>query len=259
MAALNRQEKIRELIRSQGSVRVTELSEQCKVTEETIRKDLDKLEKEGILLRVHGGAVLTEQTAVNEVSIPSELSHFEKRRSVNLDSKKRIAGNAVSLLKDVHTLFVDSSTTAAEVVYELFGNSDITIVTNSAQFFAATADVECSIISTGGEFNPTYMSLQGTIAKETINKYNVDAAVISCKAIDPVDGAQDTYDAEAELKKIMIERSSKVILLADHSKFNQKAFVKLMNLDAVDILVTDEDPGEQWRNICVELGIQLYY
>ncbi len=260
MTAAGRLDYIRKIIKEEGKAKVNELSIACNVTEETIRKDLDKLEEEGFLLRVHGGAVLNQNIAESSTT-PSELdnSRYGIRKNINRSAKQIIAQTAMGIMSSEATMFVDSSTTAAEVVSALPVNADLTIVTNSTQFFGEYYNNNFNIISTGGEFNSKYLCLQGAITKETIEKYNVDVALIGCKAIDLENGIQDSYDEEAEIKKLMISRAQKVILLADHSKFNQTAFVKLLDLDAVDYLITDRDPGEEWRNICKENNITLYF
>ncbi len=261
MAAESRRDYIRSQLVEKKKVRISELSKQCGVTEETIRKDFDKLAQEGFLIRVHGGAILVQQPEPVSEARGYEIdgSRFRIRQDVQREAKKKIAQKAVSFLGNIRTMFVDSSTTAAEVITALPEEMELSIVTNSTHYFGEYYNQNFQIISTGGEFNSKYLCLQGPIAKETIQKYSVEAALISCKAIDPENGIQDTYDEEADLKKLMIERSKKVILLADHSKFGQTAFVKLLDLDAVDCIITDCDPGEKWKQICEDNNIKLYF
>ena len=264
MAAKDRIALITELAQKNKRVFVSELSELCQVTEETIRQDLKKLEKAGFLSRVHGGAIINDPYTSDTNDKRSEANgnigiHFLCRRDVNREQKQIIAEHVVPLIRNNNALFVDSSTTAAEAIRALPENMDITIVTNSTYIFSECATKTYNIISTGGEFNPKYLSLQGTVAKECISKYNVDVALISCRALDMEYGVQDSNEGDAEIKKQIIPRSKKVILLADHTKFGRTAFVKLMDLDEVDYLITDRDPGTAWKQFCDEHNIQLIY
>ena len=264
MTAKDRIALISELAHKNKRVFVSELSELCQVTEETIRQDLNKLEKAGLLTRVHGGAIINDQCACDTDDKRSERNgnigtHFMCRRDVNREQKHIIAAHVVDLIRNNNALFADSSTTVAEVIKLLPENMDITIVTNSTYIFSECAAKNYNIISTGGKFNPKYLSLQGTVAKECISKYNVDVALISCRALDMEHGVQDSNEGDAEIKKQIIPRSKKVILLADHTKFGRTAFVKLMDLDEVDYLITDEDPGDEWRQFCHKHNVQLIY
>ena len=259
MTAKDRVTLIRDLAQKNRRVLVSELSEICEVTEETIRKDLNKLETEGVITRVHGGVIINEQFADDSGfnSTGNVGIHFNQRKNVNRVEKQIIAARVSDLIQNGNTLFVDSSTTVAEALAALPDGMELTLVTNSTYIFMECATKDINIISTGGEFNQKYLSLQGTVAKECISKYNVDYALISCKALDMDRGVQDSNEGEAEIKKMMISQSRKVILLADHTKFDQTAFVQLMNFDEVDYLVTDMEPDDKWKRFCNEHHVQL--
>lgn len=261
MTAKDRVTLISELAQRNKRVLVSELSELCEVTEETIRKDLNKLETAGLLTRVHGGAIFNEQFAgdAGYNNIGNTGSHFVHRKNINREEKQVIAVRVADLIRNSNTLFVDSSTTVAAALAALPENMELTLVTNSTYIFSECATKNINIISTGGEFNQKYLSLQGTVAKECVSKYNVDIALISCKALDMDRGVQDSNEGEAEIKKMMIARSKKVILLADHTKFDRTAFVKLMSPDSVDYLVTDREPDDKWKRFCDEHHVQLIY
>lgn len=252
MAAKDRREKICEIIKTKEKVSVTELSELCNVTEETIRKDLTKLEKEGILTRTHGGAVLKQTTEDNNV-------HFGTRR-LNQEKEKKIIGELVrNHLREGATLFADASTTVIEALKMLPDTWDLTVVTNSTAAYAELENSNMNIISTGGKFNKKSLSLQGIVAKECIGKYNVEIALISCKTLDMIRGVQDSNENEADIKRCMIQHAQKVILLVDHTKFNRSSFISLLDIDDVDVIVTDCDPGEEWKEYLEKKGIRLIY
>ena len=241
---------IKQNIQSLKKVSVTDLSVQCGVTEETIRRDLDKLEQEGVVTRIHGGAIWNADSQ-------KEGIHFYRRLTKHLKEKQIIARKAAVVLEGKNTIIADSSTTVAEALKVLSDNQDVTIVTNSTEVFHEFQQSSLNIISTGGEFNKKSLSLQGQLAKTNIAKYNVEIALIGCKSLSLEKGVQDSNEGEAEIKKLMLTQAEEVALLVDHSKFDQKAFVSLIDLNRVDYIITDCRPSDAWVNFCHEHGIKL--
>ena len=172
MAGKERLMVIRQTVQTEKKVSVSDLSRICRVTEETIRRDLDKLETEGILTRIHGGAIWNE-------GAQKEGIHFYRRLSRHLREKQEIARKTAKLLEGKSTIIADSSTTVAEALKIIPESQEITIVTNSTEVFREFQQSPFNIISTGGEFNKKALSLQGQLAKSNIEKYNVDLALIS--------------------------------------------------------------------------------
>lgn len=243
---------IRSLVQENGRVSVMELSQICDVTEETMRKDLNKLEKEGILTRVHGGAIANQASQMSNV-------HYNTRKDTNLQEKRVIGKHIKEILDGKRTIFADSSSTVMESLKMLPNDVELTMVTHSTVAFQELADKNIRIICAGGEFNVKTQSLQGSVTKENLRKYNVDAALISCKTIDMVRGVQDSNEGESEIKKVMIEHAQKVYLLVDHSKFNKTSFVSLLDINDVDCIITDRYPGEEWENYLNNKDIRLIY
>lgn len=252
MSSKERLVLIRQNIQSLKKVSVAELSKMCSVTEETIRRDLDKLEKEGVVTRVHGGAIWN-------VDVQKDSVHFYRRLSRHLKEKQDIARKAAYLLEGKSTIIADASTTVVEALKLIPDNWDVTIVTNSTEVFREFQRSSFDIISTGGEFNKKSLSLQGQLAKANIAKYNVSLALISCKSLSIDKGVMDSNEGEAEIKKLMLEQAEEVALLADHSKFDQTSLVCLIDLKCVNYIITDRKPDDIWVNYCEENGIQLIY
>lgn len=252
MSSRERLMLIRQNVQNMKKVTVAELSRQCSVTEETIRRDLDKLEAEGIVTRIHGGAIWN-------ADVQKEGIHFYKRLTKQLKEKQDIARKTAALLEDKHTIVADSSTTVVEALKLIPDSSDVTVVTNSTEVFREFQQSSFNIISTGGEFNKKSLSLQGQLAKSNLMKYNVSLALISCKSLNIEKGVQDSNESEAEIKKIMLEQAKEVALLADHTKFDQTAFVSLIDLKSVNYIITDRRPSETWITYCRENDIQLIY
>jgi DeoR/GlpR family transcriptional regulator of sugar metabolism len=146
-----------------------------------------------------------------------------------------------------------------ELLKLLKDRKDLTLLTNSTEAFRELAQSDINIVSTGGEFNKNTLSFQGRITKEIIGKYHVDIMVMSCKGLDIDSGALDSNEAEAEIKKVMISQATEVALLVDHSKFDRKAFVQLVDFSHINYIITDKKPGDQWISFCQKNNIQLIY
>lgn len=251
MLAAERRKKIIDLVHQDKRVLVSDLSRMFEVTEETIRRDLEKLEKDGIVSRTYGGAMLNRHT--------NEDLPFLTRGALNTDIKRAIAIQALDLINDGDTLMVDPSSTSFEFLKLLGNKSNLTIITNSINILHEFASSSHSIISTGGSLRHRSLSLVGPVAHETIQRYNVDTAVISCKALDMDRGVTDSNEPECELKKYMLRQAHKVVLLADHTKFDQTAFARLAELSRIDVLITDRKPSEAWLKLLSGKNVEVLY
>lgn len=250
MAAKERLELIKQKIITENKVVVSELSVEFQVTEETIRRDLEKLENEGILTRTFGGAVLNMTSQRDGI-------HFYKRAATHMTEKKKMAASFADILAKKHTVAADASSTVMEVLKLLNDSRDITVLTTSTEVFRELAHTNINVISTGGVFNKSSLSLQGQVAKDNIKKYHVDIVLLSCKGLDLKRGATDSNEGEAIVKKLMLEQGAEVALFADHSKFDKIAFTHLLDLNEIDYLITDQQPGEKWIRFCEDNHIKL--
>ena len=252
MTGRERLEEEKSYIQNCERVTVAELSKNWGITQETARRDLDKLEAEGLIIRVHGGAIWNKTQGQDNI-------RFYERQRHNTDAKRMIAINAAELIRNSGTILADSSTTVVEAMKMVAEDENLIVVTNSFDLCLELSAAKMHIISTGGNFNKHSMSFQGAIAKKTITKYNVKLAVISCKGLNMDKGVLDSYENEAEIKKAMIAQSEKVALLVDHNKFDKTAFLKIADLDDIDYIVTDKKPSDAWIDICEDKEIQLIY
>ncbi|KWX72440.1 DeoR family transcriptional regulator [Paenibacillus riograndensis] len=251
MLAAERRKKIIDLVHQDKRVLVSDLSRMFEVTEETIRRDLEKLEKDGILSRTYGGAMLNRHT--------NEDLPFVTRNALNTDMKRNIALKALDLINDGDTLMVDPSSTAFEFLKLLGNKNNLTVITNSINILHEFASSSMNIISSGGSLRHRSLSLVGPVAHDTIRRYNVDTAVISCKGIDMERGVTDSNEPECELKKYMLRQAQKIVLLADHTKFDKTAFTRLVELSSIDVLITDRRPAESWLTRLAEENIEVLY
>lgn len=252
MRAFERRDAIIHRLHRLRKVRVADLASDFGVSEETIRRDLDKLDKEGIAKKSYGGAVLNVHT--------NEDPAYALRHSVNLEEKRIIAENVLGLIGDGDSLMTDTSSTAFEALRRIFEvKKNLTVITNSLVVLSEFQHSGHKLISTGGVLGALTNSFVGPTASYTIQKYNVDVALFSCKALSMTGGLSDSNEAESELKILMQGQASKVILLVDHSKFDRIAFIKLFSFDKVDYIVTDRKPSDEWLEFFRQHQVSLIY
>ena len=248
MLALERRNQILEKLQIEKRVVVSELSQLYKVSEETIRRDLDKLEKEGLAIKSYGGAVINEDVSID---LP-----FNVRKNQNVTGKQRMAELAASLVKDGDHIFLDASTTAVFMKER----ERLTVITNSLEILLELADVSgWNIISTGGVMQEGYLAFLGSKTDESIRSYYVDKVFISCKALDREWGIMESQEAFGSTKRAMLNSGRKRILVIDSSKFDQTAFSVCGSVKDIDVVVTDKKPAERWRAYFEEKGVECKY
>jgi len=250
--AIERRQKIMAMLNENKSVLVPELAKLFNVTEETIRRDLEKLEKEGLLKRTYGGAVLVENY---NVDIP-----FEFRNVTNIEGKKQIALTLIKYIEDGDTLVMDSSTSALQVAKLLKTKKKITVITNSEQIVNELKVFEdIKVISTGGTLRNRSLSLVGPIAENTLKSLNANKAIISCKGFDIEKGFTESNELEAQVKKMMIEIADQIYMIVDHTKMNKIALVNIATLDDVDFIFTDKVLPPSQENAIREKNVEIVY
>lgn len=252
MLAVERRNLILEKLQDERKVVVSELSVLFGVSEETIRRDLDKLDREGLATKSYGGAVLNESTSLD---MP-----FNVRKKRNIRGKQIIAGLVSSLVLEGEHLMVDSSTTGVAIVKALKGKKRLTVITSSIEVLAELSDVSgWDIICTGGTLQEHYLALVGSRATDTIASFHADKAIISCKGLDLEKGVTDANEMFSQVKQAMLRHAKQRILAADHTKFDRIAFSRICGCAGIDIVVTDVKPGREWMEYFGENGIECLY
>lgn len=252
MLAIERRQLIMDKIKREKKVYVAELSQLFSVTEETVRRDLEKLEGEDLLRRSYGGAVINESKASEDLS-------FIKRSTINSESKKYIAQQAYPLISDGDTIMVDSSTTCLALLHQLQDHRNITIITNSIRLAYDFSASPFRIISTGGTLRPNSMALTGSATCKALQRYYADIALISCKGLNRQLGVMESNEEESVVKQVMLAQAKKALLLSDSSKFDKTAFVKTCDLSSIHTLVTDKRPDDSWLDTISKNQIDLIY
>ena len=249
MLVAERQRKIVDIVNEKLSIRVSELSKLFSVTEETIRRDLEKLERENLLRRSHGGAVSIQKEQ-------TEISYLE-REITNSEEKRAIALEAVSLIQPGEQIILDASTTAWYMAKEL-PDFPLTVITNSIKVAVELSKKEkVRVISTGGMLSPKSLSYVGPLAENSLTTYHVNKAFISCKGVHLQGGLTDTNEWQALLKRQMMNIAEQTILMADSSKFDTQTFVTIASLSEVALIITDERVADEYRRALKEQGVPL--
>lgn len=247
MLVAERHRKIVEVVNEKLSVRVTELSKIFHVTEETIRRDLEKLEKENLLRRSHGGAV-SIQDEQTEVS-------YAEREITNAMEKKAIAIEAVKLIEPGDQIVLDASTTAWYMAKEM-PDVPLTVITNSIKVAVELSKNEqVKVISTGGMLLAKSLSYVGPLAERSLNMYHVNKAFISCKGVHIDGGLSDSNEWQALLKRQMMGIADQTILMADSTKFGVRTFAHISDMKQVSYVLTDSKLNESYIHALEEKGV----
>jgi len=250
MLALERRNIIIQKLNQEGRVIVSDLSAQFGVTEETIRRDIEKLEGEGIATKTYGGAI-------SNGSSTSDLPYTIRKKS-NVDLKIKIAEKVAALINDGDHIMLDASSTSIYVARQIKSRKNITLITNSVEILLELADkTGWTILSTGGSLREGAYSLSGSSAEKMVRDHHVDLAICSAKGIDNSMGITDSNEKDAEMKKAIFNAANKKILAIDHTKFDKISFIKVCEIRDVDVIVTDENPGEAWKKRITEKGVTL--
>jgi len=252
MLAIERKNALIKLLNEEGRIIVSEVKEKFNVTDETIRRDIDKLVKEGLAEKSYGGAT-------SKVTPSSDLP-YNIRKRVNVEEKQHIADIIASKIKDGDRIMLDASSTAIYVVRKIKQKKNITIITNSVEILLELSDkTGWTVLSTGGALKEGGFSLFGQSAIKMIENHHVDYAICSAKGIDKKMGITDSNEKDSEMKRALFLQATKKILVIDNSKFDKISFVKIADLKDVDTIVTDKDPGDSWNKLLEENNVELNY
>lgn len=250
MLAAERRKEILVVLKENGKVIVSELSKKYGVTEETIRRDLEKLEKDGVAERTYGGAVLKN-------SDKEELPFLVRKRA-NVDAKKEIARKICDLIHDGDRIMLDASTTALFVAKQLRPKKKITIITNSIEILLELSDMkDWKILSTGGSLRSGALSLVGYQAERMVDDFHVDKAIVSCKGVDFEHGFSDSNEFDAGIKKRMLNSADIKIMVVDNAKFDKRSFTQIVGINGIDIIATDCILNEQWQRKFEEFHVEI--
>jgi DeoR/GlpR family transcriptional regulator of sugar metabolism len=245
-----RRDKILDLLKEDGSAKVIDLARLFKVTEVTIRQDLEKLETEDLIIKEHGGAYLK--------NVEDQVRSFSLVHQENLDKKAIIAQKCLEFIESGDTIILDSGSTTTEIAKKLKGIKNLTVITNAlniALMLGTESGIE--VIMTGGEFKPPTLSLTGQKAADFFKGLNVQKLFLATAGISLKSGL--TYPSISDLivKKAMIDAAEITYLVADSTKIGKSALASLGALSLIDYVITDEGIEDRYKQMFKDNEIEL--
>ncbi|MND44681.1 Glucitol operon repressor [compost metagenome] len=245
-----RRRRILEWLQEEGSARVRDLAGAFRVSEATIRQDLERLESEGFITREHGGAYLnTAAPATGTMT----LHHQE-----NMDKKRRIGALAASLVKDGETLILDAGTTTTEIATRLTNRRDLTLITNALNIAIILGSVPTfAVHMPGGQFKSPTLSLSGDKSVEYFRNIFAGKLFLATAGVALDAGLTYPSFADLQLKEAMIKAAAHVYLVADSTKINRSSFTRLGSLDVINSFITDDGISDRDAKEFEKRGIEL--
>jgi len=246
MLAVERQHRILEMLSQSSAISTARAAKALGVTEETVRRDFEKLEADGRLGREHGGAV---RVADSRRDLP-----LDSRETANVDEKAAIARVALTQIQKRDTLFFDASTTVFHLA-RLLADLEVTVLTNGLKIAIELAQRPAvDVILIGGAVSHTSLSCRGTLTDQMLDSHHVQKAFISCRGLDAQCGLSEANAEQAALRRKVIKLSNRTILLADHTKMGLKSSYLFARLADVDTLITDRPPEKRLRQKLKQAG-----
>jgi DeoR/GlpR family transcriptional regulator of sugar metabolism len=249
MLAIDRQRRILDLLHAAGSLRTTETAAELGVTDETVRKDFEMLEKRGELIRTHGGASRPER-------IREDLP-FTERQAIRREEKLAIARLAASRIQPNETIFLDASSTVLTLT-EFLPDLPLTILTNALNVFNALSDrPNLDLICTGGLYDPKSRSFIGLTAEKSLQRYNIHRMFFSGNGLHLERGASESNARQAAFKERVVANAEDVVFLADHSKLGRKASFFFAQTTEINCLITDKSADPDFIGQLQGTGIEV--
>ncbi|MFQ5984447.1 MAG: DeoR/GlpR family DNA-binding transcription regulator [Alphaproteobacteria bacterium] len=244
-----RQTAILRAVTLKGLCTVAELANELEVSDETIRRDIKLLARDGLVRKVHGG-----------VSLPDPLHEpgYHQRLQQNAEAKRAIAQLAAEQVQNGDSLMLDTGSTTAYVANALRDRRELLVVTNSVDIARTLATRNGNrVYMAGGELRADDGAALGPSATTFVEQFRVRLAFLSIGAIDLEDGLMDYDLSEAEFSRVVMGRAERRIVVADHTKFGHRALVEVAPLDAIDALVTDIEPPGSFAEQLKQAGVTV--
>ncbi len=245
MTTYERRQSLLELLRAQPGLRVPEIAQTLEISEGTVRNDLNALEEEGYLTRVHGGAVLNDTAHL--VSAVFSTRHQEHAREKNC-----IGAGAAKLVNDGDSILLDASSTACYLALNLKDRSRLRVVTNGIEVARLLAqNPSNTVILIGGVVNPDGSSVTGLLSEQIIAELHIQKAFVSCSGFSTERGLTEVHLEEAQLKRKAIESAKQVFALVDSSKMGLEDLTPFARPAQIAHLFTDASITDEWK-LCLQ-------
>ena len=251
MLAEERRKRVLEWLQQEGRLQVAEVARRLAVSPMTVRRDLERLEAEGLLVRTHGGALPVGATATQELP-------YASKRAREVEAKRKIGRLAASLIQPGETVILDAGSTTLEIARHLPRRIPLKVVTNDLLIAQELADREgIDVYVTGGLVRRGVYSLQGAETEAYLRSTHVDRAFLGADGVDPAHGLYTTNRQKVPVKRAMLAAADRTYVVADRTKLGRRAFARFAGLDEVGALICDEGADAALLAQLEEAGLQV--
>jgi DeoR family transcriptional regulator of aga operon len=248
----SRRQRIAALLQEQGSVQIPALAEIFKVSTQTLRKDLNFLDRKGVCLRSHGGAL------VRSVAEPPREEGVAVKRTLFATEKVRIGEAAARLIKPGESLLLDSGSTTLQVARHLADDESLIVLTNDVGILnELVTRARIQVIFLGGTLRRKSLSFYGTQTEQTLHDLHVDKLFLAADGVDIDKGITTHFEPEALLNRVMCKTASEIIVVADSSKFGRVCLHKILEPRFISKLVTDTGIPADARERLLEANVEV--
>ena len=252
LLAEKRRQYILEHLRLDGRIQVADVAVDLGVTEVTIRRDLAYMQKNKLLKKTYGGAVLA--------GAPEIISSVHFRRTQQSQAKKTIGQLAAELIEDGDVVYFEAGSTCYEIIPFLTQFQNLSIIVNSINLMRRLHELtRHKVIITGGEYRPDRIDMIGPVAEATISQLSGFKAFTGADDISIYAGISGADVETVGFAKLVLRQASEVIFVGDHTKFDNPALYKIADLEMLDYIVTDKQPSARWVKAAEKNHIQIMY
>lgn len=252
MIADQRRRQILNILQTDGYVEVTGLAEMLEVSLATVRRDLLTLENDGLLVRTHGGAIPISASTAWEPS-------WDDKRTKMLEAKRLIGRAAASLIQPGETVILDAGSTTWQIADHLKREDGLTVISNDLHILLRLAALTpgCIVVSTGGLVRESLYALYGSEAERFIETLKVNWTFLGANGLDLQCGLTNSNLVTVSLRQAMIRAGKRVVVVADHTKFNQIALAQVCTLNEIDMIITDSGLDDETADRFQDAGVEV--
>jgi len=250
MRQQKRQNEILASVRSRGACSIVELANQLQVSDETIRRNIKPLVRQGLVEKVHGGIILSQKHGPEPP--------FEKRMNERVEAKQTISARVARIIADGDSIMLDTGSTTAYVARALGEHRNLSVVTNCTEIARTLAREPSNRVHLcGGALRADDWATFGSAAIDFVRQFHVDYAILSIGGVTDRGSFMDYHLEEAEFSRAVIGQAKKTIVVADYGKFGNPSFIKVCDFDQVDMVVVDRPPPASFLASFQEAGVEL--
>ncbi|MCK4998618.1 MAG: DeoR/GlpR transcriptional regulator [Anaerohalosphaera sp.] len=252
LLAEKRHQYILDKIQNLGRIQVSDLAQEMAVTEVTIRRDLAKLQNNGMLKKTYGGAILPGR--------PELIPSVQFRQTKNLSAKKTIGKLACQMIHNGDNIYFEAGSTCYEIIPYLTQYKNLTIIVNSLHLMKRLHELTLhKVIITGGQYRPERMDMVGPVAEATISQLAGFTAFTGADDISLDTGISGADVTTVSFAKLVLKRASLAVFVGDHTKFDKPSLYKIADLENLHCIVTDKAPSKKWHQVAEKKKVKLIY